>query len=110
MSRLYATINESARKTMPTARAHHAVAASVKNWSFTAEARIDRSDSDIEGEDTLTITLKDLRTGQTVEIVADEIESVFKAAKKRNERAARAEAAARELLSSDPALLKAALA
>jgi len=110
MSRLYATINRSARVHAPTARAHHEVAATVKNWSFSVEAQIDRADSDIEAEDMLTITITNLLTGEQVEVASDEIAAVFAAAKRKEQRAAKAEAAAREVLRNDPALLKAALA
>jgi RecB family endonuclease NucS len=87
MARLYALINECARKTTPTARAHYQVAATVKNWEYAVEARIDRAKT--EAQDQLTLRVTNLRTRETVEVAADEIAKVFAAAKAKQQRAAK---------------------
>lgn len=40
MSKLYCEITESARRTIPTARAHCAATVRVKNWRFAVETRM----------------------------------------------------------------------
>lgn len=81
MSRLYAMITESARKTIPTARAHHAAAAAVKSWAFTASVRLVRDPiRDNPDHDTLTLTLTDLETGETVEVLRGKVFDLYKEA------------------------------
>jgi hypothetical protein len=96
MARLYALINECARKTTPTARAHYRVAATVKNWTYKVEARITRAET--EAQDQLTLRVTNILTGETVTVAADEIAKVFAAAKAKEVRAqkARAKRAAEE--------------
>lgn len=61
MSKLYCEITESARRTVPTARAHDAASVRVKNWKFAVETRmIDRGGGD---SDTVKVTIRNLETG-----------------------------------------------
>ncbi len=64
MSKLYATITESARRTMPTARAHSSVGAQIKNWGFAVESRmIDRGGGE---NDLVVVTSRNLDTGDVL--------------------------------------------
>jgi hypothetical protein len=54
MSKLYCEITESARRTIPTARAHTAGTVSIKNWSFAVETRM----IDHGGGDNDTVEIK----------------------------------------------------
>ena len=59
MSKLYCEILESARKTIPTARAHIAGTVSVKNWQYAVETRmIDHGGGD---RDSVEILLNPIR-------------------------------------------------
>lgn len=61
MSKLYCEIPESARRTVPTARAHDAGTVRIKNWKYAVEARmIDRGGGD---SDSVTVTIRNLETG-----------------------------------------------
>jgi len=62
MSKLYCEITESARRTVPTARAHDAASVRVKNWDFSVETRmIDRGGG---LKDQVTVTIRNLKTGE----------------------------------------------
>lgn len=64
MSKLYATITESARRTMPTARAHSSVGVQIKNWEYAIESRmIDRGGGD---SDIVVVTIRNIRTGDVI--------------------------------------------
>lgn len=55
MSKIYCEILESARKTIPTARAHTAGTVSIKNWGYAVETRmIDHGGGD---NDTVSVLL-----------------------------------------------------
>ena len=64
MSKIYCEITESARRTVPTARAHDAATVRVKNWVYAVECRM------IDGgggeRDEICVTLRCLATGETI--------------------------------------------
>ena len=66
MSKLYAKINKSARRTIPTARGHSTVETTVQNWGYAIETRIEHAGG--AGADICTCTLVILATGQRFEI------------------------------------------
>ncbi len=81
MSALYATINDCAAKNKPTGRGHRSIAATVKDWNFKIEARLDAAPKGAEVDTWATIILTDLRSGESIEIASDELPRLFKDAK-----------------------------
>ena len=64
MSKLYCEITESARRTVPTARAHTVGAVRVKNWGYCVETRMIANGG---GElDRVQIVVRNLHTGEEV--------------------------------------------
>ena len=67
MSKLYATIPTSARRTVPTARGHEIVETVVRNWGHSVSTSIRNCGGG--DADRLVITITDLRTGKSKDIV-----------------------------------------
>lgn len=63
MSKLYAMIAKSARKTQPTARGHSFVEVNCKNWEYRINCSI--QDKGGGGGDTCTISITNIKDGST---------------------------------------------
>lgn len=62
MSKLYCEIPVSARRTVPTARAHHTAMVRVKNWEWVVETTLhDCGGGDL---DRIHVVLRNIRTGE----------------------------------------------
>lgn len=69
MSKLYCKISESARRTVPTARAHHRATVEVANWKF--RLSITMVNNGGGGADMVTIVITNLESGWS-ECIANE--------------------------------------
>jgi len=69
MSKLYCKISESARRTIPTARAHSRATVEVANWKFRISATIVANGGG--GADMVTIVITNLESGWS-ECIANE--------------------------------------
>ena len=98
MSALYATINDCAAKNKPTGRGHRSIAATVKDWEFKIEATLEAAPKGSEVDTWATITVTNLRDGESIEIASDELHRIFKQAKARKDKQEREEAAISKLL------------
>ena len=77
MSKLYAEIPVSARRTVPTARAHNTAMVRVKNWGFAIEATImDRGGGD---KDQVEIQLVNLTTTERITLSVGPIAALIHA-------------------------------
>lgn len=75
MSKLYCEIPVSARRTIPTARAHTVGSVRVKNWTHSVQATIiDRGGGE---SDSVVVILKDLNTGREYPLVAGTIFAIL---------------------------------
>ena len=75
MSRLYAMIHESDRKTMPTARGTRTIGARVSNFKFAVSVRLlDRGGLD---NDIVEVTIQDIETGESFTLRRDALGDVF---------------------------------
>lgn len=75
MSKLYCEIPVSARRTVPTARAHTVGSVRVKNWTHSVQATIiDRGGGEA---DHIVVILRDLNTGREIPLVAGSIFAIL---------------------------------
>jgi hypothetical protein len=77
MSKLYCEIPVSARRTVPTARAHSVGMVSVKNWSYRVEATImDRGGGE---KDQVEVRLININTSESIVLAAGPIAALIHA-------------------------------
>lgn len=77
MSKLYCEIPVSARRTIPTARAHNVGTVSVKNWSYRIEATImDRGGGE---KDQVEVRLININTSESIVLAAGPIAALIHA-------------------------------
>jgi hypothetical protein len=67
MSKLYCKISESARRTVPTARAHGRATVEVANWKFRISVTMLSNGGG--GADTVSIVITNLETGYSEQMV-----------------------------------------
>lgn len=101
MSALYCTINDCAAKNKPTGRGHRSIAATVKDWTHSVEVSLDAAEKGSETGTWATITLRNLRTGEAIELESDELEMMFNRAKRMKEKRERQIAAVTSALLDD---------
>lgn len=78
MSKLYCKISESARRTIPTARAHHAATVEVANWNFRISVRMENNGGG--GADMVTVSITNLESGWIEHITRETAGDLWRAA------------------------------
>ena len=78
MSKLYCKISESARRTIPTARAHSRATVEVANWKFRISATIVANGGG--GADMVTVSITNLESGWIEHITRETAGDLWRAA------------------------------
>lgn len=77
MSKLYCKISESARRTIPTARAHHRATVEVANWKFRLSITMIANGGG--GADMVSIVITNLDSGWSEQIVNETAGEIWRA-------------------------------